>query len=194
MPDRSAAPARRARLFVALELPERVRAELATWRDGVLARVDGLRPVSEAGLHATLCFLGGRPEEELAAIGEAVRLGVGEAGPPPLALGEPMWLPRSRPRVLAVAVEDAAGGLGDLQACVGAALEAAGVWRPERRPFLGHVTVARVRSGARVRAVELAPAPALRFEGAAVVLYRSHLSRAGARYEPLSRVDLAGGI
>jgi 2'-5' RNA ligase len=182
------------RLFVALELPELVRGELADWRDDALDRVEGLRPVEEQGLHATLCFLGGRPEEELEAIGEAVRLGTGDAGPPPLALGEAMWLPRSRPRVLAVALEDAAGELGDLQACVGAALEAAGVWRPERRPFLGHVTVARVRSRERVRPIELPLPPALRFEGAAVVLYRSHISRLGARYEPLRRVVLAGRV
>lgn len=182
----------RARLFVALELPEPVRAALADWRDAALARVEGLRPVADESLHATLCFLGGRPEEEIATLGETVRSGVGSSAAPPLALGEPLWLPRRAPRVLAVRLEDAAGGLGELQARVGAALEAAGAWRPERRPFLGHVTVARVRSGARVRAADLEPPPALRFEGAAVVLYRSHLSRAGARYEPLARVDLGG--
>jgi 2'-5' RNA ligase len=181
VPEASGGTGPRARLFVALELPEPVRAALADWRDAALVKVEGLRPVADESLHATLCFLGGCPEEEIPELGQVVRDGVGTSAAPPLELGEPLWLPRRGPRVLAVALKDAAGGLGELQGRVGAALEAAGAWRPERRPFLGHVTVARVRSGARVRATELDPPPALRFEGAAVVLYRSHLSRAGAR-------------
>jgi 2'-5' RNA ligase len=32
--------------------------------------------------------------------------------------------------------------------------------------------------------------PPLAFAGAAATLYRSHLGRGGARYEPLARVDL----
>ena len=36
-----------------------------------------------------------------------------------------------------------------------------------------------------------APSP-LQFAGAAVTLYRSRLSRAGAQYEPLARAELAG--
>ena len=62
VPEPSGGTGPRARLFVALELPEPVRAALADWRDAALARVEGLRPVADESLHATLCFLGGRPE------------------------------------------------------------------------------------------------------------------------------------
>ena len=55
------------------------------------------------------------------------------------------------------------------------------------------MTVARVPRGARVNAPDELPAPTpLQFAGAAVTLYRSRLSRAGAQYEPLAHVELAG--
>ena len=79
-----------------------------------------------------------------------------------------------------VAVEDLDGALAPLQAAVSDRLAAAGLYVPEKRPFRPHVTVARLRSGARApRAVALEP-PALAFSGTAVTLYRSHLGRGGA--------------
>jgi len=191
MPPAEAAP--RARLFVALDLPAAVRGALARWRDGVVARVAGLRAVGEEGLHVTLCFLGGRPEAEIPRLEEVVRAAAEGAAAPQLAVAEALWLPRRRPpRVLTVELRDEGGVLGKLQARVGAALEDAGAWKPEKRPFLPHVTVARVRSDARVRPVEIDAPPALAFAGGPVTLYRSRLSRAGARYEPLARVELSG--
>ena len=182
----------RARLFVALDLPAEVRGELARWRDGVMGRVEGLRAVAEEGLHVTLCFLGGRPETEIPRLEEVVRGSAAGTRAPALTVGESRWLPRRRaPRVLTVELRDEGGVLGGLQARVGRALEEAGAWTPEKRPFLPHVTVARVRSDARVRAVEVADPPTLAFAGGPVTLYRSRLARTGARYEPLARVDLA---
>jgi 2'-5' RNA ligase len=58
---------------------------------------------------------------------------------------------------------------------------------PETRPFRPHVTVARVRRGARLRGRDVPPAPRLRFVPVGVVLYRSHLGRGGAVYEAVAR-------
>jgi ketosteroid isomerase-like protein len=72
-------------------------------------------------------------------------------------------------------------------------LSEGGWYTPEARPFLAHVTVARVARGARAPAIELPSAPAVSFEAARVTLYRSRLSAGGARYEALGTVVLGSG-
>jgi RNA 2',3'-cyclic 3'-phosphodiesterase len=179
----------RARLFVALELPESSRTALSEWRDAPLARVSGLRPVRPEDLHVTLCFLGTRPAREIEQIGAACGVVSGES-PVESAFAEPVWLPRRRPRVLAVSLSDPGGALVGLQATLSAALVAGGWYAPESRPFLPHVTVARVARDARIRVVELPALTAGTFQCTRVTLYRSRLGSAGARYEPLTVVEL----
>ena len=76
------------------------------------------------------------------------------------------------------------------QAALSRALESGGWYVPEKRRFLAHVTVARVRKGARVRREELPPPAADALRGSTVTLYRSRLGAGGARYEPLYSVEL----
>jgi len=188
--------AARARLFVALDLPEEAREALAAWGREVAAP-DGperrLRLIPADALHVTLCFLGWRDEGQAEKIAALALGALGEsAAPPRLALGEAAWLPPRRPRVLAVDLADSDGALARLQARVSDALEVGCAFEPEKRPFRPHVTVARVPRGARAGSRdELAPPPPLEFPGAAVTLYRSRLSRAGAHYEPLARAELS---
>ena len=187
--------AARARLFVALDLPKDAREALAAWGREVAAG-DGaerrLRLVPADALHVTLCFLGWRDEGQAEEIATLALGAVPEGAPaPPLALGPGAWLPPRRPRVLAVDLADEAGALADLQARVSDALAARAAFEPEKRPFRPHVTVARVPRGVRAGGREEPPPPApLRFPGAAVTLYRSRLSGAGAQYEPLARAEL----
>jgi 2'-5' RNA ligase len=188
--------AARARLFVALDLPEDAREALAAWGREVAAP-DGaerrLRLIPADALHVTLCFLGWRDEGQAEEIAALALGAVGESvAAPRLALGEAAWLPPRRPRVLAVDLADEDGALVRLQARVSDALAARAAFVPEKRPFRPHVTVARVPRGARAGGrEEPAPPPLLRFPGAAVTLYRSRLSRSGAHYEPLARAELA---
>jgi len=161
------------------------------WRTPLVRELDGLRAVAPDALHVTLCFLGWQPQEAIAPLRELVEeCAAASGGVAGLALGEPLWLPRRRPRVLAVALEDRHGALGALQERVVERLAAAGRHDPEARPYLPHVTVARVRSGTRPGDALAAPPP-LAFDGAAVTLYRSRLQPSGARYEPLSVSRLA---
>jgi RNA 2',3'-cyclic 3'-phosphodiesterase len=182
-------PDERARLFVALELPPGARDVLVRWRSEALRDVRGLRLVAPESLHATLCFLGSRPVGEVEAIGGACGVVAGE---PPVAsgFGEALWLPRRRPGVLAVSLEDAGGALARIQATLSSALVAGGWYAPESRPFLAHVTVARVARNARIKAAALEPPPAVEVLCSRVTLYRSRLGAGGARYEPLSAVEL----
>lgn len=181
------------RLFVALELPHEVSAQLAGWRDGVLAAAPAepavLAPIRRADLHVTLCFLGLCRADSVEAIGHACSV-IGGTGQALLRVGDALWLPRRHPGVLAVAVEDLDGKLAEAQASLAQALIRIGAYRPEARAFLPHVTVARVRGGGRVHSRELEPPPAEGFEGQRVTLYRSVLGHLGARYEPLHTVAL----
>jgi 2'-5' RNA ligase len=187
----------RTRLFVALELPDPIRDALARW---AVARVGGrakLRMVPAGSLHVTLCFLGWRDETEVDALGSLV---MACAAPVTgLSLGPPVWLPRRRPGVLAIELVDVTSALAALQGRVAQKLADEAGYEPESRPYRPHVTVARVRSGARLTRAdrELPDGPASPpFDGAALTLYRSRLRREGALYEPAARAELgraAGG-
>ena len=187
-------PDERARLFVALDLPDSARDVLVRWRPEALRDVSGLRFVPHDQLHATLCFLGSRPVGEIDEIAAACGVVAGE---PPVAsgLGEALWLPRRRPGVLAVSLEDAGGALARIQGTLASALVAGGWYAPESRPYLAHVTVARVGSrGGRFRPPPLPAAPAAEFLCSRVTLYRSRLGAGGARYEALSVVELGSAL
>ena len=121
-----------------------------------------------------------------------------------LSLGAPLWLPRRRPRLLAVEVHDAPTGetaapaLGAVRRALIDALGEALDAEPERRAFHPHVTVARMRperagrAGGALRDRPLPPTPATVFDGEALTLYRSHLDPSGATYEVLASTPLSG--
>ncbi len=180
----------RVRLFVALELPGGARQALERWRDEPLRELSGLRQVPPAGLHLTLCFLGWRERSEIEPIGAAVATALQTVRAAQLHFGRAVWLPKRRPSVLAVGVEDPSGDLARIQVSVASMLSDGGWYTPETRPFLGHVTLARVRRGVRIRGVTLPDVPAVAFTAQDVTLFRSRLERSGARYEPLRTIEL----
>jgi RNA 2',3'-cyclic 3'-phosphodiesterase len=180
----------RARLFVALELPAVARTELVQWRSERVAGVSGLRLTAPEALHLTLCFLGPQPTGEIDAIAGACSSVVSHRSRPVLELGEPVWLPRHRPRVLAIGLGDGPGELAALQSAFAAALAEGGWYEPEQRPFRPHVTVARAAGHARPQPLKLpAPSP-ITFVGSDVVLMRSRTRPGGAEYERLSAGSL----
>ena len=188
----------RVRLFIALDLPDAVRAGIGRWSERAL-RDPALRPVPERSLHITFAFLGHRPESEIGAI-EAV---VAESGGPAASveLLEPEPRPRrGRPRVYALSARSE--GAERLQAGLRERLVAAGLFEPEKRPFWPHVTVARVRAeggGSRRPALVARPPGPLPqdllqpFDAVRISLYRSELQPRGARYVPLAQVELSAG-
>jgi RNA 2',3'-cyclic 3'-phosphodiesterase len=187
----------RARLFVALDLPDEVREGIVRWGGGALAD-PALRPVSPESLHVTLAFLGYRPEKEISEIAEIVRASAGAA--PWVELRDPVRRPpRGRARMYALPV--ISPGAEALQVEVEQGLAEQGFYKPEKRPFWPHVTVARVRPEARgsrrPAVVSEAPGPIppeLSEPRIAVrmALYRSDLQPSGARYVPLAQVELPG--
>lgn len=182
----------RARLFVALELPGDVRGALFAWAHEHVGSMPRLRVVDADSLHVTLCFLGARPAGEVGEIAAACTDALSGHPAAPLSVGDALWLPPRRPRLLTVELGDDDGRLAAVQAALAAALTDGGFYEPETRPFLAHVTVGRVQREGRPRRVDLpAPAPA-RFRGERVTLFRSRLGNGPARYEALASVTLSG--
>jgi 2'-5' RNA ligase len=199
----------RARLFVALDLPGPVRAGLVEWQREALGD-PALRPIAPDALHVTLCFLAYQPEREIERIAQLMH-GI-EQRPVTMRLeADPIAAPRGRPRLFAV---DAPSGQAVvLQAELSDRLQAERLYKPEKRPFWSHVTVARVRPERRTpseRRGHRRGRPALverppialpdellePFEALRMTLYRSFLRPAGAEYLPLAEHDLpseAGG-
>lgn len=187
----------RARLFVALDLPGELREGIAAWGRGELAD-PALRPVPPESLHITLAFLGYRPEKEIDRIAEAMRECAGPA--PWVELRDPVQRPpRGRARMYALPV--LSPGTEALQSEVELRLAEEGFYKPEKRPFWPHVTVARVRAeerGSRRPAVVSEPPGPIPRElcepriGVRMTLYRSELQPTGARYVPLAKVELPG--
>jgi 2'-5' RNA ligase len=190
----------RARLFVALDLPEPVRDALAAWQEGALSD-PALRPTRREALHVTLCFLGYHRERDIERIASIVT--AVEPRPVEIALDpEPVPVPRARPRLFAVGGESPAASA--LQAELSDRLEAEHFYEPEKRPFWTHVTVARAKSerssrksGKRghPRTVEHPPAPLPEqllepFGAVRVALYRSLLRPTGAEYVRLAELNL----
>jgi RNA 2',3'-cyclic 3'-phosphodiesterase len=150
-----------------------------------------LRAVGDESLHVTLVFLGHRALDEIDVAAGVVEEAASGVAAPLLEVAGPRWLSPRRPHVLTVELVDRGGALRALQAALAAAfVEELGLV-PERRRFLPHVTVARVRRGAVPRREGLPDLAAIGpFGGEAVTLYRSWLGRGPARYEPLLRVEL----
>jgi 2'-5' RNA ligase len=181
----------RVRLFVALELPQKMRDALVSWGREALSEQGGVRLLTSDHLHVTLCFLGWQAEEALEPIVAACRSAAGSrAGS--LTPDEAIWLPPRRPRVLAVRLveEEKEGRVVELQSRLSQLLEAGGWYVPERRPYLPHVTVARVGARTAMRPVAVPSPPPLSFPARRITLFRSRLSPGGARYQGLASVEL----
>ena len=173
---------------MALDLPEDVRARLASWRDELIAGRDDLRPVAEEALHVTLAFLGYRAEQEAGAIAEAMTSAAGDA--PLLTAGEVKPVPPRRPRLFALDLGDPDGICAQLQQRVSDALEAGRFYKPEKRPFWPHVTLARVKRNLRADPLPADPPPLDPFRAPQLTLYRSTLRPQGAKYDALAKVAL----
>lgn len=168
------------RLFVACDLPHAAAVALARWQETELVPHDDLKVA--ATVHLTLCFLGDVTVSRIPRVQEALaqvrftRFELDVAGP--------LFLPLRGPkRIVALELVDHEGALSALQADVSCALAEAGLYKPEKRPFLPHVTVARF--GRRGQPFALQNVNVSRFGVEQMVLYSSLLERAGAVHTPV---------
>jgi 2'-5' RNA ligase len=187
----------RARLFVALNLPDAVRDGLEAWGARELAD-PALRPVPAENLHITLAFLGQRRLEDVERIVAAVERCAAPA--PRLQLLDLVARPR-RGRARLFAVPAASPETERMQSRLSEILVSERLYEPEKRSFWPHVTVARVRAEGRGsrRPMAVKKVPGELPAGVRqpcfcrrLTLYRSELQPSGARYVPLAQVKLLG--
>ena len=175
----------RLRLFCALRLPEDAIDELSRWQAEVFPEAAGVRVLGPEQLHVTLAFLGSRPAGELAAISAELRDAALSSGPAKLTIARY----RETRSVGMLVLDDEGGRATSLAVDLHARLEQLGVYKPEHRPWLPHVTVARFRRRPRLQPVlpDLGP-----FVTSEAAVYMSVLRPSGAQYEVLQSVALEG--
>jgi 2'-5' RNA ligase len=188
------------RTFLALELPDHVRAAL----DGEIARLSAQLHIQSWAktekLHLTLAFLGELDDAQLAAATDGAVEVAPMFKPFPLQLaGLGTFGPPRAPRVIWAGVGGDVARLLALQAQLVGALAACGFPR-EERPFSPHLTLARIK--APLPPAELARLPQLlaasgaraRWTADALAVMKSELLRPAARYTRLARVPLGAGV
>ncbi len=181
MQDGPAARAQRLRLFVACDLPAEAERAVLCWQRKELSRHDDLRLMP--ALHLTLAFLGAVDAArvpDLARVLGGLRWSRAECR-----FKEPLFLPaHGKRRVVALELDDPAGTLRSLQGEVSAGLASEGLYAPEKRPWLPHVTVARFRRPGHPFSLQNVNIGA--FGVVRMVLYSSDLKPGGAVHSPLA--------
>jgi RNA 2',3'-cyclic 3'-phosphodiesterase len=190
------------RLFLAVEPDAAARAALA----GVLAQAraalgdaaPAVRWTLPPNIHVTLHFLGELDQARVA----NVRAALGDRLPRPafdVETNRPgVFPPAGPPKVVWLGIGTGADALTAVHADLALRLERAGV-ALERRRFTPHLTVGRVRDRERGRARALRerlagirPDP-IRWRAREVVLFRSDLSGAAPRHDPVQVLRLDAG-
>ena len=191
------------RVFVAVEIPAEVRAQLADLLAPFRRYERVVKLVDPSLMHLTLRFLGNVPEHQLGAVEEAIRDSARDIPPFALTLSHLGAFPSTghRPRVVWVGL--AVDGGYDVLQHVFRRLEDRLVlagFPAETRPFSPHVTLARLRDRASLEearavdetAIELRAGKGIKaiFRVLHLTLMRSDLGVRGARYTALARVPL----
>jgi 2'-5' RNA ligase len=187
------------RSFIAIELSEEAKKGLARLRKE-LERDEHrfVKWVDPGGIHLTLKFLGNIPSKRVTEITEAMGKAAQGISPFHLEISGLGTFPNlKQPRVFWVGVGGELDKLSTLQQNIDLALAALGFTK-EERPFVPHLTLARIREGAlapeRRGFGELVGSATFEdkypVEVEAIRLMRSQLTPAGALYTCLSVVGL----
>lgn len=177
------------RLFVALDLPEPIKAQIAALQERSLR---GARWTKAAQWHVTLHFIG---ETEQRSQIEEVLQTVQAAAFEMRLRGVGTFPPKGKPRVLWAGIE-APPALQALHRSAGDALKTTG-YTPETRPYKPHLTLARFKHEAPSaqdmrRYVERQERFATEsFPVEHFTLYESRLQPSGAKYLPIAKFSLA---
>lgn len=183
------------RTFIAVELPQTVRAALAKVQEALALAQADVKWVEEDNLHVTMRFLGEITEEQRQAIESLLKriadheesfiLGLREVGAfPSLAAPRVVWvgLGEGKEPVARIAqrIEEEGGAIG---------------LRREERPFATHITLGRVRSSRRRMALaqllrETKWEPPSPWRVTSITLYQSVLGPGGPRYTVLADIPL----
>jgi RNA 2',3'-cyclic 3'-phosphodiesterase len=176
------------RYFLAIDLPPEVRAALGRPL-AALPEVRGLSKTRAENLHVTVRFLGELDAAKQAGVQERVREVLAPVAPFELALAALGAFPSAdHPRVVWAGLTDAAERAARLGDAVNTALDTVpGLPPRDERPFQPHITLARCKTPAAIRAArgflrQADPLPRLACPVTRLALYQSELAPAGPRY------------
>lgn len=187
------------RLFIAIALPEPIKAAIEKTQDELRAALPAksIRWTRREQFHLTMRFLGAVEVAQVDRLNEAVRRASAGSGDLQLrASGIGVFPGVRRPRVVWTGVDDRGGRLAALQRSIEAA---AGPFTHEapQETFMGHITLARCRDINRAEASTLATLVntlATRSFGewtaTSVEIIRSVTAPTGARYTTLAEIAL----
>ena len=194
------ADSERFRLFIALAIPEEVKAKMEA-AQAELRRVlpeRAVRWTRREQFHLTLRFLGDVEAAQVEALAEALRIACAGFGALHLRAERIGCFPdRGYPRVVWVGVRDEAEQLPRLQQVVEAA-SAGFTGEPKEQRFTGHLTLARIKGIKRPEAEALSKAAAGmadrvfgQWTAYQIELMRSELLPQGAQHTSLASLALA---
>jgi len=187
------------RSFIAIELPDELKAELARLQDKLKSgRISGAKWVDPYSIHLTLKFLGNIVEETVGKVTEAMEAAAEGASPFSLEVKELGVFPNlNRVQVVWVGVVGEVDKLAKLQQSIDSNLTSLG-FAPESRPFTPHLTLARMRNEASLTerqkwgqlVAKTSFETSYTFEVNSVNLMRSQLTPQGAIYSRIGSVAL----
>jgi 2'-5' RNA ligase len=185
------------RTFVAVAVSHDVRERVAEVIDALRPASSNVKWVSPENLHWTLCFLGDVDEAQLAEVCQRVAQATAERVAFTLAAtGIGAFPSIDRPRTLWIGADQGFAALVVLQNAIEQSLSEMGL-RGERRRFVPHLTLGRVRRGRHAgrplseRLYELAHCKAGVMRVEEVTVFASRLQPGGPSYHVLSRAPLA---
>ncbi len=184
------------RSFIAVDLPDEITEKL--WKIAVLLDNPGINPVKRENMHITLKFLGNTDQTTLERIAERLKSKI-NLNPFFLEISGLGAFPGERnPRVVWAGTGDGAENMKQLASIVDNTAGKFG-FRRERRPFVPHSTIARVkRTTGETRALikdvirKYSDANFGKFMVEAIKIKKSTLTREGPIYEDLHILRLEG--
>ena len=183
------------RAFIALELPEEIIAFIRKIQEGLRSYGFKARWVRPENIHLTLKFLGDINSEEIKKAGDAIISAASENASMSLSAKGIGFFPGvKRSQVIWTGIAGQTRELADLQKTLDGKLDTVG-FPKEKRPFKGHLTIARIKRKIDARRLVDAMKEFAKFESKTfiadeVVLFKSELKPSGAVYTMLMSVAL----
>ncbi|MBL8191636.1 MAG: RNA 2',3'-cyclic phosphodiesterase [Acidobacteria bacterium] len=182
------------RTFIAIEIPAAIKTELTKLQAELRRTGADVGWTNPNNIHLTLRFLGEIEEVRLTELKRLCAEIATQFQPFTLRLKDTGCFPNfKQPRVLWVGLAGEISIAQELQQRLEAGLTALG-FDPEDKPFKPHLTIGRVKSGKNIRQLvaksDMYPLPELSFAVGEIVVLKSELHPAGARYTPQAKVKL----